>query len=195
MRITALSALAKGGVGSPVGGSVSAGLPKPASGLKKTADSANLTVLQSDTTLERAPVVQAPSTTPAKTPAKTPATTTSTTAATNSSPVRQEPAPKFNGGKFKAEYSDGGKSVTGQAGIFKSTSGWQDGKYYALMNNVPVGTIVKVTDAATTRSIFAKVLGQLPDMKESAGLSIRISNAAASELGAADGRFNVEMKY
>jgi LysM repeat protein len=101
----------------------------------------------------------------------------------------------YNGGFFRADFYDGGRMATGLAGTFKSSSGWQDGKYYALMNNVPVGTIVKITDAATARSIFAKVLGQLPDMKESAGLSIRISNAAASELGAGDGRFNVEMKY
>ncbi|MDP4148308.1 MAG: LysM domain-containing protein [Bacteroidota bacterium] len=101
----------------------------------------------------------------------------------------------YNGGFFRADFYDGGRTATGLAGTFKSSSGWQDGRYYALMNNVPVGTIVKITDATTARSIFAKVLGQLPDMKESAGLSVRISNAAASELGAGDGRFNVEMKY
>lgn len=101
----------------------------------------------------------------------------------------------FNGGFFKYDYSDGGKSTSGLAGIFKSTSGWQDGKYYALMNNVPVGTIVKVTGGTSGKTVYAKVLGQLPDMKESAGLAIRISNAAASELGEGDGRFNVDVRY
>jgi LysM repeat protein len=101
----------------------------------------------------------------------------------------------FNGGFFKTEFTDGGKNTDGIAGIFKSSSGWQDGKYYALMNNIPVGTIVKVTVGASGKSIYAKILGQLPDMKESAGLSIRISNAAASELGEADGKFNVSVKY
>jgi LysM repeat protein len=105
------------------------------------------------------------------------------------------PAPHFSGGKFKADFNDGGKSVTGQAGVFKSTSGWQDGKYYALINSVPVGTIVKITDQATGKSIYAKVLGQLPDMKEGVGLMIRLSNAAAAELGEADGRFGVEVSY
>jgi LysM repeat protein len=101
----------------------------------------------------------------------------------------------FNGGFFKNDYSDGTKSASGVAGIFKSTSGWQDGKYYALMNNIPVGTIVKVTDGASGKTIYAKVLGQLPDMKESAGLTIRISNAAASELGQGDSKFNVDVRY
>jgi hypothetical protein len=105
------------------------------------------------------------------------------------------PPPQFNGGRFKADFNDGGKSVAGQAGIFKSTSGWQDGKYYALINNVPVGTIVKITDQATSKSIYAKVLGQLPDMKESAGLTIRVSNAAAAELGEGEARFDAKVGY
>ena len=105
------------------------------------------------------------------------------------------PAINFNGGFFKSDYSNAGKSADGQAGTFKSTSGWQDGKYYALMNNLPVGTIVRITSTNTRKSIYAKVLGQLPDMKESAGLTIRVSNAAASELGEGEGRFAAEVRY
>ncbi len=101
----------------------------------------------------------------------------------------------FNGGFFKTDFTDGGKSAEGAAGTFKSSSGWQDGKYYALMNNVPVGTIVRITVSSSGKSVYAKVLGQLPDMKESAGLTIRMSNAAAGELGEGDGRFNVTVRY
>jgi LysM repeat protein len=104
-------------------------------------------------------------------------------------------APHFNGGRFKGDYADGGKSVSGQAGTFKSSSGWQDGKYYVLINNIPVGTIVKITDQATGKTVFAKVLGQLPDMKESAGLTVRLSNAGAAELGEGDGKFGVGVGY
>jgi LysM repeat protein len=105
-------------------------------------------------------------------------------------------APHFNGGVFKSDFSDGGKSATGQSGIFKSTSGWQDGKYYALMNNAAVGTIIRVSDASTGKSVYAKVLGQLPDMKESAGLTVRLSNAAAAELGEGDAlKFNVTVAF
>ncbi len=109
--------------------------------------------------------------------------------------IKTEPTPHFNGGKFRADFSDGGKSASGQAGVFKSTSGWQDGKYYALINNIPVGTIVKITDQATGKTVYAKVLGQLPEMKESAGLLVRLSNAAAAELRAGDGRFVVSVNY
>lgn len=68
-------------------------------------------------------------------------------------------------------------------GIFKSSSGWQDGKYYILMNDLVPGTIVKITTAATGKFIHAKVLGAVPPGKESEGMVLRISNAAAAALG------------
>ena len=98
-------------------------------------------------------------------------------------------------GYFKTLFEGTGKTISGSAGIFKSTSGWQDGKYYALMNNVAVGTIVKVSNPATNKMVYAKVLGQLPDMKESVGLTARVSDAAAAELGAIVERFSVEVRY
>ncbi len=100
-----------------------------------------------------------------------------------------------SGGFFIGEYNEGTRSTNGTAGTFKSTSGWQDGKYYALMNNVQVGTIIKVIAPATQKSVYAKVLGQLPDMKESEGLTVRISNAAANELGEPEGKFSVQVRY
>ena len=63
------------------------------------------------------------------------------------------------------------------------------------MNNVQVGTVVKVSFPSTNKSIYAKVLGQLPDMRESTGLAIRISDAAASELGAGNSKFTVDINY
>lgn len=126
------------------------------------------------------------------------AANTSANTPANTTPVNTPatvPAIHFNGGYFKTDYAEADKSASGLAGTFKSTSGWQDGKYYALMNNVAVGSIIKITVSSTNKSVYAKVLGQLPDMKESAGLTIRISNAAASELGEGEGRFSVEVKY
>lgn len=133
-----------------------------------------------------APRTETPAGTAPRTEAPAAAGATSSTAG---------PVPHFDGGVFRPDFSDEGHSVGGEAAIFKSTSGWQDGKYYALMNNVTVGTIVKVTAPATGKSVYTKVLGSLPDMKESAGLTIRISNAAAAELGQGEGRFNVQVTY
>ncbi|MBL7699251.1 MAG: LysM peptidoglycan-binding domain-containing protein [Chitinophagaceae bacterium] len=131
------------------------------------------------------------STTPAAKPVTPPQPTqpaaTGGTATTSGS---KEP-----GGYFKSLYDENGKNKTGVSGIFKSTSGWTDGKYYALMNNVTVGTIVKVSNPSNNRAIYAKVLGELPEMRESAGLALRISDAAAKELGAAANKFNVQVMY
>jgi LysM repeat protein len=101
----------------------------------------------------------------------------------------------FKGGYFKNQFNETKKNTTGPAGIFKSVSGWNDGKYYALMNNVPAGTIVKISAYGTGKTVYAKVLGGLPEMRESIGLTMRISDAAANELGATHTRFNVEIKY
>lgn len=109
-------------------------------------------------------------------------------------PVVNKPI-DYNGGYFRQQFYSAGKEATGTAGIFKSTSGWQDGKYYALMNNVPVGTIIKIDHPVTRKSVYAKVLGQLPEMKESTGLAIRLSDAAAAELGAGAYKFNVDVRY
>jgi LysM repeat protein len=166
---TALSALAKGAVGAPVAVAVGTEAVKSAAAPADKPDTE--AVVKSVVAAPVAPVAPAPV-----------------------APV-STPAPHFSGGKFKVDFKDGGKSVTGQAGVFKSASGWQDGKYYALINNVPVGTIVKITDQSTGKSVYAKVLGQLPDMKESVGLTVRVSNAAAAELGEGDGRFGVEVSY
>jgi len=96
---------------------------------------------------------------------------------------------------FRSQYEETGKSISGNAGIFKSTSGWSDGKFYALVNNIPVGTIVKINNPVSGKTIFAKVLGNLPDMKESIGLIARLSDAAAAQIGANGIKFSVEVRY
>ncbi|MEO7802243.1 MAG: LysM peptidoglycan-binding domain-containing protein [Ginsengibacter sp.] len=106
----------------------------------------------------------------------------------------------FNGGKFKTLYEEQSKSrkavdESGASGVFKSTSGWQDGKYYCFHNTAQQGTILKITNSATGKIIYAKVLDLLPDMKQNAGLVLLVSNAAASELGLTATRFDCSISY
>ncbi len=109
-------------------------------------------------------------------------------------PVKQAAPPSsknFDGGAFKPDYDKQvvNKEVAGESGeaaVFKSTSGWEDGKYYCLHNSATPGTIVKVTNANSGKSIYAKVLDVIPDIKQNTGLLVRISNAAANALGAQD---------
>jgi LysM repeat protein len=115
-------------------------------------------------------------------------------------PAANRLAKNFNGGYFKTEYekqsrNNSTKNETGSAAIFKSTSGWEDGKYYCLHNTAAPGTIVKVTNTATGKSIFAKVLDLIPDISQNNGLLIRLSNAAGAELGAGEARFDCTVSF
>ena len=96
-------------------------------------------------------------------------------------------------GVFASFYQKVGKELSGAAATFKTASGWLDKKYYVLMNNVTEGTVVKV--ASNNKTVYAKVLGPLPDIKEDSGLLVRISNAAAASLGISDNKFPVTIHY
>lgn len=114
--------------------------------------------------------------------------------------VEKKTAINFNGGIFKELFEEQISKATpikdyGVAGTFKSTSGWQDGKYYCFSNDAPSGTVLKITDNATGKTIYAKVLDNIPDIKQNEGLSLIISNAAAEELGTGDARFNCSLTY
>lgn len=74
------------------------------------------------------------------------------------------------------------KNETVTSGIFKTLSGWQDGKYYLLIDGVAAGNIVKLTNPANNRVVYAKVLGEMTGIRQNEGLNIRISNAAAAAL-------------
>ena len=106
----------------------------------------------------------------------------------------------FKGGIFKSDFDQQGRggaltSEIGVAGLFKSTSGWNDGKYYCLHNGSTPGTIVKITNTASGKIIYAKVLDQIPAIKQNTGLLIRISNAAADELGVGEEKFDCSLSY
>ncbi|MDE1193340.1 MAG: LysM peptidoglycan-binding domain-containing protein [Arachidicoccus sp.] len=81
----------------------------------------------------------------------------------------------------------------GTASIFKSASGWEDKKYYILMNDIAPGTIVKVQ--ANGKTVYAKVLWNLGNVKENQGLSYRISDAAASVLNLSGNTFDIIVSY
>jgi LysM repeat protein len=106
----------------------------------------------------------------------------------------------FSGGFFKGLYNGQAAvktpvSESGKAGIFKSTSGWQDGKYYCFNNTATRGTVIKITYDSTKKSVYAKVLDAIPDIKQNADLTLILSNAAAEELGASEGRFDCTLSY
>lgn len=134
---------------------------------------------------------------PAKTePAPKPKTTTT------ASNTPRTAAAASGSGYFKNQFehqsrnSGAGRDVTVTSGIFKTSSGWQDSKYYALIDKVEPGTIVQVINPSNNKAIYAKVLGEMSGIRQNAGLELRISNAAASALEVSDTeKFIVRVAY
>lgn len=108
--------------------------------------------------------------------------------------------PKLSGGYFRSQYEKqikgkNAETLDGTAGIFKSSSGWDDGKYYCLFNSTQAGNIIRITNPSNQRAVFAKVLDAIPDMKQNEGIILRLSSAAAAELGISEGKFQCDIRY
>lgn len=109
--------------------------------------------------------------------------------------------PSIPDGGFEQSYlqqTNNGRDITTEKGPgtwFRSNAIVGSGKYYALHNSAPRGTIVKVTNPLTGKSIYAKVLDAIPQLKANANLIIKLSDAAQDALGINQGRFYCELSY
>jgi len=106
------------------------------------------------------------------------------------------------GGYFKSQFEQQVKAQplkidqTASAGIFKTASGWQDAKYYALMDGVEPGTIIRLVNPTNNKAVYAKVLGEMSGIRQNQGYDVRISNAAASAMQVSDtDKFIVRVAY
>jgi LysM repeat protein len=117
--------------------------------------------------------------------------------------VKEERKPVLPGnGYFKNDFEKQlkitpvSKDETVTSGIFKTTSGWVDTKYYLLIDKVAPGTIVKVINPSNNKSIYAKVLGEMAGIRQNEGYNIRISNAGAAALEITEqDKFIVKVNY
>ena len=102
-----------------------------------------------------------------------------------------------NEGYFASFFSNQKKAATfqtlnGTAAVFKSMSGWKDNKFYILTNELPVGTIVRIT-TSDFKSICAKVINALPEVGNA--IQYRLNDAAAAILGVTNKTFQVSVTY
>jgi hypothetical protein len=102
-----------------------------------------------------------------------------------------------NEGYFASLFSSQKKAATfqtlnGTAAVFKSMSGWQDNKFYILTNELPVGTIVRIT-TSDFKSVCAKVINALPEVGNA--IQYRLNDAAAAILGVTNKTFQVSVTY
>jgi LysM repeat protein len=116
-----------------------------------------------------------------------------------SSPVVSNDVSSYSGEgffapQFKEKKSKNMQNVSGISKTFKTASGWTDGKFYILANNIEPGTIVKIT-ADNGNSVYAKVLWSMGDLKDNAGINFRISSATAAALHQDASSFNLNVSF
>ena len=115
--------------------------------------------------------------------------------------ISEEVSPTEHG-YFKASFDQQARLTTAarnqvvSSGIFKTSSGWEDAKYYVLADNIEPGTIVRLVNPENNEVAYAKVLGEMSSIRLNQNLDVRISNAAASALKIADtDKFVLKMSY
>jgi len=82
----------------------------------------------------------------------------------------------------------------------KGAASWfeQDNKgteLYAMHKTAPVGTVLKITNPVSKYTVYAKVVGQLPDTGENSKSLLKLSSTAVELLKAYDKMFMVECEY
>ncbi|KEO74761.1 LysM peptidoglycan-binding domain-containing protein [Anditalea andensis] len=82
---------------------------------------------------------------------------------------------------------------TGQAEVIDGTGNHK--KYLVLHRTAPVGTIMRIRNEENDVTIFARVVGKLPETGDNNRLLVKVSKAAFDQLRAVNNRFPVEISY
>jgi LysM repeat protein/rare lipoprotein A (peptidoglycan hydrolase) len=112
--------------------------------------------------------------------------------------IRLTPTVKSKFQQLYETQTDNGSKITmqkGAAGWFRSNVKPGSGSYYALCDDLPRGTVVKVTNPINQRSVLVKVLDVIPKQKDNYNLIIKLSDAAMGDLGTSQSRFWCEIRY
>jgi LysM repeat protein len=167
---------------------------------QQTAKDTAATTLPAQVSAVAATISQPATSAPATSPALQSVTPTNpqTQPDANTQPADQ-PVSNYSGaGYFASQFQDKKKkdmkSVAGISKTFKTASGWTDGKYYILANDIEPGTIVKLT-ADNGNTVYAKVLWNMGDLKDNAGIDFRVSNATAAALKEDGASFGLNISF
>lgn len=102
-----------------------------------------------------------------------------------------------SGGTHKQQYEEEKKSR--KEVVSQGVCSWQKdsnekGDLYALHREAAIGTVMAVTNPMSRRTVYAKVIGRIPDGYES-NVEVVLSAAAARYIGARDPRFFVKVRF
>ncbi|POY36395.1 hypothetical protein C3K47_11655 [Solitalea longa] len=68
-------------------------------------------------------------------------------------------------------------------------------KSVALHRTAPIGTIVKITNPMSNKSVYVKIVGNFPESADTKNVLIVISKSAANLLGVRDQKFRIDLSY
>jgi LysM repeat protein len=82
-----------------------------------------------------------------------------------------------------------------QGVAYWKTASKEDSDLYALHREAPLNAVIAVTNPMTNRTVYAKVIGKIPDSAYGNDVIVVLSPLAAKLLGAVDPRFFIRVKY
>lgn len=101
---------------------------------------------------------------------------------------REEPHPMAASASVKTVQE------SGTAFSFESED-MSGGRMLALHKTAPPGTIIKLTNPVTNKTVFVRVVGQLPNTDENKNVLIKISKTTADKIGMRDEKAQLKLDY
>ena len=136
----------------------------------------------------------------AATAATTSASTTTTTSEDVVEEVKSEPIITVPAAEQKQESTapntSGGFTNTKESGLAEVIPGTEaNKKYLVLHRNAPIGSVIRIKNEENDLTIFARVVGVLPETGDNSKVLIKLSKAAFEQLKGVNTRFPVEILY
>ena len=95
-----------------------------------------------------------------------------------------------------APNTSGGFTNTKESGLAEVIPGTEaNKKYLVLHRNAPIGSVIRIKNEENNLTIFARVVGVLPETGDNAKVLIKLSKAAFEQLKGVNARFPVEILY
>jgi LysM repeat protein len=95
-----------------------------------------------------------------------------------------------------APNTSGGFTNTKESGLAEVIPGTEaNKKYLVLHRNAPIGSVIRIKNEENDLTIFARVVGVLPETGDNSKVLIKLSKAAFEQLKGVNTRFPVEILY
>lgn len=92
--------------------------------------------------------------------------------------------------------TSGGFTNTKESGLAEVIPGTEaNKKYLVLHRNAPIGSVIRIKNEENDLTIFARVVGVLPETGDNSKVLIKLSKAAFEQLKGVNARFPVEILY